>query len=163
MTRSVYQMTTETWKKQGIESEEYWHEESVENTSSPKGQREGEMKQTVDHRSEMKRLKAGGIYQDAAGGRRAGSALREDSQPTRCRWAAANALLISDTEKIPPHRKTTFIHSCLTADPDSDLAPVFRVEVWIMIRFIFLWEPRIHPTIHCKNPSFITMHRLEEH
>lgn len=50
----------------------------------------------------MKRLRAGGIYQDAAEGRGAGSSMREDSQPTRCRGAAANALLISATEKIPP-------------------------------------------------------------
>lgn len=76
----------------------------------------------------MKRLRAGGIYQDAAEGRRAGSGMREDSQPTRRRWAAANALLISDTEKIPPHPQSTSIHSHLSAGLDSDLAPVFGVE-----------------------------------
>lgn len=51
----------------------------------------------------MKRLRAGGTYQDAAEGRKAGSGMRQDSQPTRCHWAAANALLISAVEKIPPH------------------------------------------------------------
>lgn len=76
----------------------------------------------------MKRLRAGGIYQDAAEGRRAGSCMREDSQPTRRRWAAANALLISATEKIPPHPQPTSSHSHLSAVLDSDLAPVFGVE-----------------------------------
>lgn len=85
----------------------------------------------------MKRLKAGGIYQDAAEGRRAGSGMREDRQPTRCRWAAANALLISATEKIPPHPESTSILSYLSAGLDSVLGLVFRVEVRIRIRFIF--------------------------
>lgn len=39
---------------------------SRKSSSSPKGLRDGEMKQTADHRSWMKRLRAGGIYQDAA-------------------------------------------------------------------------------------------------
>lgn len=61
----------------------------------------------------MKRLRAGGMYQDAAEGWGAGSGMREDSQPTRCHWAAANALLISAVEKIPPLPESTSIHLCL--------------------------------------------------
>lgn len=76
----------------------------------------------------MKRLRAGGIYQDAAEGRRAGAAVREDRQPAHCRWAAANALLISATEKIPLHPESTSIHSWLSAGRGSDLGPAFRVE-----------------------------------
>lgn len=53
------------------------------------------------------------MYQDAAEGRGAGSGTSEESQPTRCHWAAANALLIPAVEKIPPHPVTTSIHLCL--------------------------------------------------
>lgn len=53
------------------------------------------------------------MYQDAAEGRGADSGMREDSRPTRCHWAAANALLISAVEKIPPHPESTSIHLCL--------------------------------------------------
>lgn len=74
----------------------------------------------------MKKLRAGGIYQDAAEWGRAASGLREDSRPTYCHWAAANALLISTTEEIPPHPKSTSIHLCLSSGLDPDLGPVFR-------------------------------------
>lgn len=91
------------------------------------------MKQTVDHRREMKRLRMGGMYQDAAGGREAASGMRQESRPTQCHWAAANALLISAVEKIPPHPRSTSIHSCLCQPAWT------RSHHWAGIIFSF-WE-----------------------
>lgn len=81
----------------------------------------------------------GGMYQDAAEGRGAGSGMRENSQPTRCHWAAANALLISAVEKIPPHPKSTSVHSCL-CQPARTLTQTHDwCMVWFRISVIFIF------------------------
>lgn len=107
----------------------------------------------------MKRPRAGGIYQDAAEGRGAASGTMEDSRPTRCRGAAANALLISATEKIPlaslrPLPSTAVRQPARTLTQDRSLGSTFGPGL-----DLFFWgNPESILRATARSPSFITKH-----
>ena len=127
--------------------------------SAPAPKRPRRCRDETNTRSQEFRWRGWGrVYQDAAEGQWAGSGWREDSQPTRCRCTAANALLISATEKIPPHPASSsrpHTHLCQPARaPTPTPDRCFRPEVRIEMRFIFggTLNPRCKQV--ARSPSF---------